>query len=44
MAEPAGSGIVDVESSRAAPISRPAKVTGLILDADRSVSPFTASL
>ena len=38
MAERAGSGVVEVESSHAAPASRPAEVTELIPEAVRSVA------
>jgi pimeloyl-ACP methyl ester carboxylesterase len=42
MAERAGSSIVEVESAHAAPVSRAAEVTDLILEAVRSVSPSTS--
>jgi pimeloyl-ACP methyl ester carboxylesterase len=41
MAGRAGSRIVEVESSHAAPVSQPAAVTDLILEAIRTVSPST---
>jgi pimeloyl-ACP methyl ester carboxylesterase len=41
MAERAGSRIVEVESSHAAPAAQPAAVTDLILEAVRTVSPTT---
>ena len=44
MAERAGSRVVEVESSHAAPISRPAEVTDLVLAAAESVHPSTTRL
>jgi pimeloyl-ACP methyl ester carboxylesterase len=44
MAERAGSRVVEVESSHAVPVSRPAEVTDLILEAARAVSESAASL
>jgi pimeloyl-ACP methyl ester carboxylesterase len=41
MAERAGSRVVEVESSHAAPVAQPAAVTELILEAVRAVSPST---
>jgi pimeloyl-ACP methyl ester carboxylesterase len=44
MAERAGSRVVEVESSHAAPLAEPAAVTDLILQAAHSVCPSAASL
>jgi hypothetical protein len=41
MAECAGSRVVEVESSHAAPVAQPTAVTNLILEAHRAVSPST---
>jgi hypothetical protein len=41
MAERAGSRVVEVESSHAAPVAQPTAVTNLILEAHRALSPST---